>query len=81
MSLSCAHRAHVKRGEGSLPLLFLIYLLRRIKGILAKAAGGADPIFGDILPGCAGGYTVFGIAQGGVIDIAAGALVFPKEAS
>ena len=78
---TCARWAHVKRGEGSLPLLFLIYLLRRIKGILAKAAGGADPIFGDVLPGCAGGYTVFGIAQGGVIDIAAGALVFHKEAS
>ena len=60
---------------------FLIYLLRRIKSILAKAAGGADPIFGDVLPGCAGGYTVFGIAQGGVINIAAGALVFHKEAS
>lgn len=42
----------------------------------AQAAGGADPIFGDILPGCAGGYTVFGVAQGGVVDIPAGAFVF-----
>ena len=74
-------RLDEKRGEGFLPLLSLTYLLRRIKGILAKSAGGADPIFWDVLPGCAGGYTVFGVAFGGVIDIAAGAFVLHREVS
>ena len=59
-----------------LPLKKAYSLLSGIKGILAKAADGADPIFGNVLPDCAGGYAVVGVAQGGVIDIAAGAFVF-----
>jgi hypothetical protein len=59
-----------------LPLKKAYSLLSGIKGVLAKTADGADPIFGNVLPDCAGGYAVVRVAQGGVIDIAAGALVF-----
>jgi hypothetical protein len=64
-----------------LPLKKAYSLLSGIKGVLAKTADGADPIFGNVLPDCAGGYTVVGVAQGGVIDIAAGALVFHGNVS
>ena len=53
----------------------LISLFRRAKGVLVQPADGADPIFGNILPGRARSDTVFRVAQSGVIDIAAGALV------
>ena len=59
-----------------LPLQKTYSLLNGIKGILAKSASGADPIFGNILPGRARSDAVFRVAQSGVIDIAAGALVF-----
>ena len=68
----------IKREEAGLLLLPLqkTYSLRSgIKGILAKSASGADPIFGNILPGRARSDAVFRVAQSGVIDIAAGALV------
>ena len=59
-----------------LPLKKAYSLLCGIKGILAKSASRADPIFGNILPGRARSDAVFRVAQSGVIDIAAGALVF-----
>ena len=40
---------------------------------LLRPQTGADPIFGDIFPGGAGSDAAVGIADGGVIDIAAGA--------
>ena len=64
-----------------LPLQKTYSLLCGIKGILAKSAGGADPVLGNVFPGGAGGYAVFGVAFGGVIDIAAGALVLHREVS
>ena len=54
-----------------LPLKKAYSLLSGIKGILAKTADGADPIFGNVLPDCAGGYAVVGVADLRVIDIAA----------
>ena len=59
-----------------LPLQKAYSLLNGIKGILAKSASGADPIFGNILPGRARSDAVFRVAQSGVIDIAAGTFVF-----
>lgn len=74
----------IKREEAVLfllPLKKAYSLLSGIKGILAKTADGADPIFGNVLPDCAGGNTVVGVAQGGVIDIAAGAFIFHGNVS
>ena len=46
------------------------------KGILAKRAHGANPVFGNIFPRCAGGYSVIGVTQLGVVNIAARANIF-----
>jgi hypothetical protein len=50
-------------------------LLGGSEGVLAQAADGADPILRDILPGCAGSDTAFGISDFRIIDIAAGTFV------
>ena len=39
--------------------------------ILANAAERAGPVFGDFFPRRAGGYAIVGVAELGVIDIAA----------
>ena len=46
-------------------------LFFRAELVLANAAERADPVFGNLFPRCAGGYTVLGIAELGIIDIAA----------
>ena len=69
----------IKREEAVLfllPLQKAYSLLCGIKGILAKSAGGADPIFGNILPGRARSDAVFRVAQCGIVNIAAGTFVF-----
>ena len=60
------------RPEAVLPAGLFIHSLGG-EHVLAQAADGADPIFGDIFPGGAGSDAAVGIADGGVIDIAAGA--------
>ncbi len=57
-------------------VLLVVTELRFLKSVLAEAAGGADPIGGNIFPGSAGSYAVIGIANGGIVFIAAGANVF-----
>ena len=47
--------------------------LSLLKDVLAHSADGADPAVGDLVPGSAGGDAVVGIADSGVILIAAGA--------
>ena len=56
----------------------LIYrrFLLLFKSVFAQTADGADPIFGNVFPGSAGGHTVIGIADSGIVFIAAGAGVF-----
>ena len=49
------------------------YVLFLLKNVLAQSAGGADPAVGDLVPGGAGGDAVVRVADGGVIDVAAGA--------
>ena len=46
------------------------------EGVLAKAADGAFKVFGDFFPRGAGSDAVIGIADGGVVFIAAGTYVF-----
>ena len=46
-------------------------LFFRAELVLADRAERADPVFGDFFPRRAGGYAVLGIAELGVIDIAA----------
>ena len=47
--------------------------LSLLKDVLAQAAGGADPVLGDLLPGGAGGDAVVRVAYRRVIDVTAGA--------
>ena len=63
----------------SSPLKRLLALSGGIKGILAHAADGADPIIGNILKGSAGSDTAIGIAKLGVVNVTANALVFHGE--
>ena len=56
------------------PDLFLPFVqLLSLEHILAEAADGAGPGLGDLFPGGAGGNTVVGISDGGVVDVTAGA--------
>ena len=77
------HTEHAgsKKEEKDLSLSSIHFLFRRIELVFPQAAGGANPVFGNVFPGRAGGYAVVGVAQGGVIDIAAGALVFHGNVS
>ena len=52
--------------------LCLVQLLS-LEHILAEAADGAGPILGDLFPGGAGRDAVVRIADGGVVDVTAGA--------
>lgn len=65
-------KKHGKRGLGNPSPLHDSFLLERI---LAQAADRAYPILRHIFPGCAGGYAVVGIANCGVVHIAAGAYI------
>ena len=47
----------------------------RTESVLAKAAGGANPILRHILPRGTGRNTVVRIADGGIIHIATGAFI------
>ena len=49
-----------------------------LKDILAHAAHGALPALRHILPGSAGGDAVLGVADSGVIDVAAGAHILVR---
>ena len=51
-------------------------VLRLVKRVLAQPTDGAYPILRDVFPGGAGSYAVIGIAQLGIVYIAAGAFVF-----
>lgn len=63
----------IKKSRWEKPIGSRICGLLFLEHVLAQAADGADPIGGDIFPGSAGGDAVIGIANGGVINIAAGA--------
>jgi hypothetical protein len=54
--------------------------LRFVEHIFAETADRADPIFWYIFPGCAGRYTVVGIADCRIIDITAGTFVHVHRA-
>ena len=71
-------RGAKRAGKHKLPAL--VFLLGG-EHVLAQAADGADPILGDIFPGGAGGDAAVGVADGGVIDIAAGADVLHDAVS
>ena len=77
-------RRRKKREEAGLfllPLKKAYSLLSGIKDILAKSADGADPILGDIFPRRTGGDAAVRIAEGRIINIAAGALILHGKGS
>ena len=59
----------------------LIFGLRFFEYALVQTANGADPIFGNLFPGGAGGNAVIRIAYSGIVFIAAGANVFHSRFS
>ena len=71
-------------GQSSLTPLLVLFPLGRPRGspflcffksVLAQAADGADPIFGNVFPLGAGSNAVFGITGGRIILITTGAQI------